>query len=737
MSIKLKLITLLLLIGLIPTLAVGVVSYVAISRELKSNTNNQIQSTAVKQQQKINALLQTRQEEVSQLSNQYDLQVALAQYVQDGSQASRAAIDQVVQTKKNDVSDVQAISISDLGGKIISSTLDGTRGTTNASAKAFAKADQATDVAVKQDAVDGIDKLYSYTQLSVNKQTVAVMMVVFRIDDVTAAVQDYTGLGTTGETIVGSKDANGHMVSLFPLRFNTEAALRTNLDSLLMGNHSDGVAYDSVKDYRGKNVIIAASSVGFSNWIVAAKIDSSEALAPISQLKNALIGIALFSSVVIIVVAAYFARFFTEPILRIARISKQIGQGDFSARSSVHRQDEIGALSNSVNGMGESLGQFVAHIESQRSRLEIILNSTEEAIVALNPQGIITTANKATAQLVGLPDSQLIGRNIAEIFDWSHAGAPFAVAYTTIATTYPDLQYKATDGSVHFVTLNVAHVRGGQPAHLQQIIVTIHDETKSRELENMKIDFVSMAAHELRTPLAAIKGYLELISYKEKNVSAETQKYLVQASKSTVELGSLINNLLDVTRIERGTLTLNMDTVDLAANVWQAVQDAQFTAADKNITLTFEGSKHGYSVEADPIAIHEVVNNLISNAVKYTKDGGRVAVAIADHDTNYEVTVKDSGIGIPKLAVPNLFTKFYRVHGGLNSGSTGTGLGLFISKSIVERHNGTIKVVSQEGVGSTFSFTLPKPGNQPSQSVQDDQMNTRRQRGWTTQNITR
>lgn len=740
MSIKLKLIALLLVIGLIPTLAVGLVSFVTISRELKSNTDNQIQSTAVKQQQKINALLQARQEEVSQLSNQYDLQVALAQYAQDQSTGAREAIDQVVQTKKNGVADIQAISITDLSGTIIASTLDGVEGHNDSAAQAFAKADQSTDVLIREDSMDGLDKLYSYTQLSVNKQNTAIMLVVFRIDDITAAVQDYTGLGSTGETIIGVKNSQGHVISQFPLRFNTEAALRTNLDSLEMSAHTDGVAYSNVKDYRGDTVIISASSVGFTDWIVAAKIDTDEAFAPITQLQNALLAIAAFFSVIIVLIAIYFARFFTEPILRIARTSKQIGQGDFSAHIDLKRADEIGALANSINAMGASLQQFVAHIESQRSRLEVILNSTEEAIVAFDSQGVITTANKATAQLVGSPASTLTGQKIETIFRWVRNGAAFNVDYNATATTYPDLQYTSTDGAVHYVTLNVAHVTTEQAPQLQQIILTIHDETKSRELENMKIDFVSMAAHELRTPLAAIKGYLELISYKEQNVAPETHKYLLQASKSTVELGSLITNLLDVTRIERGTLALNMGRVDLAANLSQAVTDMRFTAADKNITLTYNGVSAGCFVEADPIALHEVINNLIANAVKYTNNGGRVAVALTQNNSAYQVSVKDNGIGIPKAALPNLFTKFYRVHGGLNSGSTGTGLGLYIAKSIIERLNGTISVDSKEGVGSAFQFTLPrltaeKQAQIPAESV--DATNTRRQRGWTTKNIAR
>ncbi len=710
MNIKSKLITLLLFIGLIPTLVVGLVSYATIGHELNSNTDNQIESTTVKQQQKIDALLQARQEEVSQLSNQYDLQVALAQYAVDGNPTAQAAINQAGQTDK--------------------------------SAKNFAESPTtaAISVLIKADPADGLDKLYSYTLLSVNQKQTATMMVVFRIDDITAAVQDYTGLGATGETIIGQREGNGHVISQFPLRFNTEAALRTNLDSLELFDHTGGSSYTGVSDYRGHRVIIAGGTVGFANWVVGTKIDANEALAPIARLQNALIAIALFSSVIIVLVAIYFSRFFTGPILRIARISKLIGQGDFSAHIDLHRSDELGALADSVNTMGMSLREFVAHIESQRKRLEVILNSTEEGILAVDKQGVITTANRAAAHLMGQSAEKIVGLKLNESFRLIRDGRAFIVIYD-MTTEYTDLEYTDPEGVLHYLTIKVARVNADEDATSTQAIITIHDETKSRELEDMKIDFVSMAAHELRTPLAAIRGYLELITYKEQAIlTPEIQKYLRQAVKSTDELGSLINNLLDVTRIERGTLTLNMGKVDIAANVAQAVRDARFMAADKNITLTYMGVNEGCFVEADLVALHEVINNLISNAVKYTDVGGRVVVTLDERPTTYEVTVKDNGMGIPKAAIPNLFTKFYRVHGGLNSGSTGTGLGLFIAKSIIEHHNGTINVESQEGRGSTFRFSLPILTEERSAQLVNsalDATNTRRKRGWTTKNTAR
>jgi len=726
-----------------PTLAVSLVAYITISNELRATTTNQLTSIAIKQEQKINSLLQNKQEEVIKLTNNFNLQVALGGYLANHDATDRNTIDTILQTKQTEVSEIQAIYVADTSGNIFASTIDGTEGQKMRAQDYAIPTDSDTAITVREDSRDGLDKLYITTQVTVNKKEAAVMNVVFRIDDIVAAVQDYTGLGSTGETVVASKQGD-NVVSLFPLRFNTDAALTQNLNSLDLFS-GDGNNYRQTTDYRGHAVMVASRSIGFANWIIATKMDRQEALAPINQLRNGLVSIVVISSVAIILIAVYFARFFTNPILKIARTSQQIGQGDLSAHIDLHRSDEIGDLGSSINAMGLSLKDFVTRIESQRNRLEVILNSTAESILAIDKQGNIIIANQAASELTSQPIATLVGKNITNVFAWMRSGTPIDITYDASETRiFPDLQYTDKSGNEHYVKVIVAPVSGEQEQKAAQTIVTIHDETKSRELEDMKIDFVSMAAHELRTPLAAIRGYLELISYKEKsgaNANPEVDGYIHQALKSATELGGLINNLLDVTRIERGTLTLNMEKTDLAAGISQAVKDVSFVAKDKNITLQYNGPASNCFVVGDQIALREVINNLLANAVKYTNVNGSIRVELDLEHNNYVVRVNDTGIGIPQKAIPNLFTKFYRVHGGLDSGSTGTGLGLFISKSIVERHHGTISVQSEVNKGSTFTFSIPVLDETHLAAVQSEQQSqqtlTRRHRGWVTKNITR
>lgn len=731
MNIRQKFITLLLFIGLVPTMVVGVVSYITISTEINKRTVSQLDSIDIKQQQTVNNLLQAKQEEVIKLANALDFQLAVEQYENSGGKSGHDALEAIMHTKLAQVQGMQVISVADLQNNIFASTQASREGAQLQTQAGLNDSSQGPVIAIMEDSADGLDKLYISTNLNINKKNAAVLRVMFKIDDLIAAVQDYTGLGTTGETIIYSP-SGGQVKSLLPTRFDTSGTPVHPLKSSASNKNID---------YRDHDVMVARRPVGFSDWAIMTKIDTDEALAPIAQLRDGLIFIFVLSCIAITGIALYLTRVFTGPILLLADASQRIGKGEFDHRVELHRGDEIGTLADSINAMGSSLKAFVSGIESQRNQLSIVLNSTNDTILAVDNQGVITTANQAAAELTRKDLHDLLGHSMNEIFQLTSDLQPFTLNFNTPGTnTYANIEFKDVTGATHFLKLIVARLQATQE-HQGQTIITIRDETKSRELENMKLDFVSMAAHELRTPLAAIRGYIELITYKLKDIPPEISNYLQQSLKSAVELGGLINNLLDVSRIERGTLTLNMTETDLAVSAAKAVHDVEFQAKDKQIKLHYLGPDTGYMVAADEVALREVITNLLTNAVKYTGKGGSVDAKLEQAGDSYRLTVTDTGVGIPKSALPHLFTKFFRVHGGLDSGSTGTGLGLFIAKSIIERHEGTISAQSEEGKGSVFSFTIPVLNPERLASIKAKEQSkgdtTRRHRGWITKNTAR
>ena len=238
-------------------------------------------------------------------------------------------------------------------------------------------------------------------------------------------------------------------------------------------------------------------------------------------------------------------------------------------------------------------------------------------------------------------------------------------------------------------------------------VFIFHDISKEQELERMKIDFVSMAAHELRTPLTSIKGYLSVFMEENSALSDDHKTYLKRMNIASDQLIVLVENLLNITKIEKGALALNLESLDIVQTVKEIVDLLHERATQKNVTLAFPYITTIPKVKADKLRITEVITNLLANAIAYTDINGSVTILFEEKEGEVITHIKDTGQGIPKEALPHLFTKFYRVSGKLEQGSKGTGLGLYIAKAIIDMHNGKIWVESEVGIGSTFSFSLP------------------------------
>ena len=224
----------------------------------------------------------------------------------------------------------------------------------------------------------------------------------------------------------------------------------------------------------------------------------------------------------------------------------------------------------------------------------------------------------------------------------------------------------------------------------------------------MKFDFVSMASHELKTPLTSIVGYLSVFVNENKDKLPKEEWELVNRSLiAAQQLFTLVQNLLNVNKIEREQITITPQSLDFLPILSKCVEDLKNQATLKNISLILNKPNNLPQVLADPIRVSEVVTNLVANAINYTNPGGKVDISVAISPSEVTTSVSDTGVGIPKEAMPHLFTKFFRVSNTMQQASKGTGLGLYIAKSIIEKHNGKIWVESVEGKGSIFYFTLP------------------------------
>ncbi len=387
-------------------------------------------------------------------------------------------------------------------------------------------------------------------------------------------------------------------------------------------------------------------------------------------------------------------------------------QAKILIENDLHLRKTYEALEQAYN----DLTQDREKISAERNKLAVILSGITDAVVAADLSGNIVSFNHAAQKITGLSEAEVQGKSFAEIVKFFDQDGE--VAYTT----YSPLRQDGYEGTIYQqnglklvcnqkeskVNLMVAQITEGVKVNLGPII-TIHDVTEESKLEEMKLDFVSMAAHELRTPLTSLRGYVYI--YLRDNAESLNEKQstiLNRISIATERLVSLVENLLNISRIENGTLTIKTEKFDWIENLKGLVQEIQIQARDKAIELTIaEPLPPEVLISADRFRVSEVLSNILANAINYTAREGRVSVGVEVGNGEVITHVTDSGQGIPEEAIPHLFTKFFRVSGSLEQGSKGTGLGLYIAKSIIDMHKGRIWVKSQPGQGSTFSFSLP------------------------------
>ena len=410
-----------------------------------------------------------------------------------------------------------------------------------------------------------------------------------------------------------------------------------------------------------------------------------------------------------------------DPLLQVISDTYLHGDEDrdLTIRSLEISSRELEDLNKQLASEGERIEKEVEkrtqELSAERNKLSLILAGIVDCVIAVDMDKRIILFNKAAEDLTGYTKTQVLGKSLEEIIKvFDNVTEVSSSIYCPIRSDHFEgiiynktgLKLFGAKGKQTYINLLAGQIKEGVSVNLG-CILTLHDVSEEKQLDEMKLDFVSMAAHELRTPLTAIKSYLYIFLRDYiKSMDANQTSILSRINIATQRLVSLVENLLNVSRIEKGTLTLSLTSLDWVKNIDEEIAEIIDQANDKKITLEFIKPQSFINVIADTFRINEVVSNLLANAVAYTARGGKITVWLERKGNEVITHIQDTGEGIPPEALPHLFTKFFRVSGILEQGSKGTGLGLYIAKSIVELHQGRIWVQSTLGKGSTFSFSL-------------------------------
>jgi two-component system phosphate regulon sensor histidine kinase PhoR len=391
-------------------------------------------------------------------------------------------------------------------------------------------------------------------------------------------------------------------------------------------------------------------------------------------------------------------------------IARQMSEGNFLVRAPTRSTDEIGTLGRSLNVLAARLREKVQDLEQERAKVTAILDGMVEGVVAVDGHEHVLLMNERARAIFGLgamrgerkPFLEVI-RNVElhQLFRDSRAGSPDLVVLRR------EVRLAAPAGRVLEVQALPLALGGGEWG----LVMVLHDVTELRRLEDVRTEFVANVSHELRTPLTAIHGYLETLLEGALEEPEHARKFLEIVFRHTERLGRLISDLAELSNIELGRITLTLAPTPLGEVVDSVVAIIGPRAARGGIRLTSTVPPGLVAVTADHDRLVQILINLVDNAVKYTPRGGdvRIGASLISED-QVEVTVTDTGIGIPRSDLPRITERFYRVDKARSRELGGTGLGLAIVRHLVLAHGGELAIDSELGQGTTVRFTLPAAG---------------------------
>ena len=412
----------------------------------------------------------------------------------------------------------------------------------------------------------------------------------------------------------------------------------------------------------------------------------------LNNLKMNIIKIAVIIVVILLIGAFLFSRNFSKPLNELGAASRKVAQGDFSTKVFLKSRNEVKELADSFNYMTDQIKTLFTQLSYQKEELNSIISSINEGLCVIDEEGIISINNESFRKTV--QNESVKGKLYWEVLR---------------KTRFDELIKKVRrekNSIVDEIELNSRTFLCSATfcSNKNEIVVTLHDITKIKNLEKTKKDFVTNVSHELRTPLTAIKGFVETLQ--DTNNDDEHQHYLNIIKRHTDRVIRIVNDLLLLSTLEGKSDSLELEKVNLKDLIENILKIFEQSLKEKNLVLKFNADNNLPIIMADPFKLEQVFINLIDNAIKYT-ERGEVIVSLSRNDGSIIIEIQDTGICIPREHLSRIFERFYVVDTSRSKKLGGTGLGLSIVKHIVLLHNGKIDVKNIPGTGTNFIVTLP------------------------------
>ncbi|MFC7687750.1 cell wall metabolism sensor histidine kinase WalK [Ureibacillus sp. GCM10028918] len=412
------------------------------------------------------------------------------------------------------------------------------------------------------------------------------------------------------------------------------------------------------------------------------------------------IGIAM-SLAITVILGILFAKTITKPILDMRRQAQAMSRGNYSRKVRVYGDDEIGQLALAFNHLTNRLQEAQSTTEAERRKLASVLSNMTDGVIATDRKGKVILINDPALNFLEVTRETTLSRPIASVLglDQEYSFEDLIHMKESI-----NLDYSTQDNP--FILRANFSVIQKETGFVNGLITVIHDITEQEKIDMERREFVANVSHELRTPLTTMRSYLEALAdgaWRDENIAPT---FLNVTQTETERMIRLVNDLLNLSKMDSRDYKLNKEFVEFN-KFFNRIIDRFEMSKSQNVKFDRYIPDTSYFVEVDTDKLTQVIDNIISNALKYSPDGGNIRFGFTVQENMLKVMVSDDGMGIPKENVTKIFDRFYRVDRARSRAMGGTGLGLAIAKEMIEAHGGKIWAESEEGVGTTIFFTLP------------------------------
>lgn len=421
----------------------------------------------------------------------------------------------------------------------------------------------------------------------------------------------------------------------------------------------------------------------------------------IEEINRILAGSAAVSLIITIIVGIFIARAFTRPISDMRRQAQAMAKGNFTRKVKVYGTDEMGQLAIAFNHLTNQLQESQSTTESERRKLASVLENMTDGVISTDRKGRVSLINDSALQMLGVTNDLVINRPIASIL-----GIDEEYTFEELIQMKESIPLDFSTEDQAYILRATISVTQRETGFVNGLIIVLHDNTEQEKIDMERREFVSNVSHELRTPLTTMRSYLDALAEGAWRNEEIAPNFLRVTQNETERMIRLVNDLLKLSRMDSKEYELNKEWVEFNRFFNAVIERFEFSKS-QNVRFTRNLYSSSLFVEIDTDKLTQVLDNIISNALKYSPDGGEVRFGVTVSGDYIKVMISDDGMGIPKSNVNRIFDRFYRADRARSRALGGTGLGLAIAKEMIVAHKGEIWAQSEEGKGTTIFFKLP------------------------------